>query len=299
MPEKTLGATRDDVCEIDKRQKGDGFGMMVSLAKLANPAMAPLKQWTKPLKPLGTKQTVALLFLTRGDLNYPKIWRKWMNDAHERITIYAHAKSPENVKTSWLAESLIGDYVETSYGTASIIAAELALLRAAVANKQNQFFILVSESCLPVKPLSKLLAVLEKDGRSRLIMSGPSQQAEANASKASRMREIAGEQTLSHSQWWILNREAAELICREPMLEMFARAVAPDEMWPGTPLNLLGYPIAERFVPLNPTWVKWLPTAEDPLPPSPATWDWDTLPTGMRLEIETGGWFFARKFSPL
>jgi len=96
---------------------------------------------------INNKYKVAFLFLTVNDINYPKIWKKYLN--LDKCNIYVHSKNKENVK-SFFSKYLIEGYVPTKWGDISIVKSLLLLLENAIKNKENKYFVFVSESCLPI-----------------------------------------------------------------------------------------------------------------------------------------------------
>ncbi len=242
--------------------------------------------------------TIAVLYLVRGDLNQPRLWEEWAHECSNRVRFYLHPKFPDEVMSPWLKKAVISSRVATEYGTPSIIAAELALLKAALKLKTNSFFVLASESCVPIKPLRSLLQCLDEDGRSRLAMQTYDDLRLSIPHKATRFHHVPllpRAKIRFHTQWWILNREAAEAVVEQPMLDLFAGVSAADESWPGTVLALRGYPWEERAVAADPTWTNWEATPQQPFPSSPKTYAEVSAATAEILR--NSPCFFARKFS--
>ena len=92
---------------------------------------------------------LAFLFLTREDVNYPKIWDKFFKNNMDRCNIYMHPKDGKKVK-SFFKDYIIDNITDTSWGRISIVKAMNNLLKAAIKDGTNQKFIFVSESCLPL-----------------------------------------------------------------------------------------------------------------------------------------------------
>ena len=93
---------------------------------------------------------IAYLFLLRSDINHPEIWSKYfVPDSRQYITRYVHSKEKHNIKTHWIRDALIEDIKETGWGF--IIDAYFSLFREALKDPNNIKFVLISESCVPVK----------------------------------------------------------------------------------------------------------------------------------------------------
>ena len=105
---------------------------------------------------------IAFLFLTRADVNFPKIWDKYFEGNEGKYTIYIHPKFPD--KTTWRTDRIISNLKETKWGF--ITKAYFELMREAVRNKENYKFITLSETCIPIQSFDKLYKELTKDNES-------------------------------------------------------------------------------------------------------------------------------------
>lgn len=97
---------------------------------------------------------IAFLFLVRDDLHFPDIWENYFRGHENKFTIYCHPKNPENVNTPWLKSNIIPKLVPTEWGR--ITDAYFTLINEALKNEENQKFITISESCLPLKSFNDL-----------------------------------------------------------------------------------------------------------------------------------------------
>ena len=90
-----------------------------------------------------------------------------------------------------------------------------------------------------------------------------------------------------HSQWILLNREAAASLAEDDFTSWFESVFAPDECYPGTILQAKGYPLEERVVNADPTWTDWRGGS------SPVSWSGVSSQKAANLAVS--GAFFARK----
>lgn len=130
-------------------------------------------------------------------------------------------------------------YADCADGSGSErIRRRMELLRRALADAENGFFVFVAEGSVPVRPLTDLVRLLEIDGRSRFAW----QDAGVAPHTA-----IPSSLVARHSPWLLLNREAAALLVEDDFSEYFA-SVAGDADWcyEGTVLSMKGYPLKER-----------------------------------------------------
>lgn len=252
-----------------------------------------------PAPPLGPNDKVAFLFLTRDLHGHPDIWEEYWRGHEDGIAVYGHAKERGFLmrpgRGGWLAAAQIAEQVPTEWADVSLVRAQLALLRAALVEPANRFFVFASESCVPVRPLRELLRLLSLDGRSRFRTQTMDEMLVSHPHKAARApldARIPGGQWRFHSQWLLLNREAAELLAANAaLLECFAGTRAPDECAFGTILHAAGYPLEQKVAAQDVTWTRW-PSPESPHPETIV----QSTPQ-LAGDIAGSGCFFARKFS--
>ncbi len=261
--------------------------------------LAPPSVPETAVPPLGADDRVAFLFLTRNMHNHPDIWEEYWRGHEDRIAVYGHARERHYLmlpgRGGWLAAAQIAEHLPTEWGDLSLVRAQLALLRAALADPRNRFFVFASESCVPVRPLRDLLRLVSLDGRSRFRVETTDELLERQPFKAARATpesRIPAGQWRFHSQWMLLNREAAELIAANAaLLECFTGTHAPDECAFGTLLHAAGYPLEKKVAAQDVTWSLW-PSLVSPHPETITQ-----VTPDLCGDIAGSGAFFARKFS--
>ena len=99
---------------------------------------------------------IAFLFLVIDDINFPTIWENYFRGNEDKFSIYCHPKNPNEVKTEWLKAGILdeNELVPTEWGF--ITRAYYNLLSAALKYPLNQKFVVVSESCIPLRGFSDL-----------------------------------------------------------------------------------------------------------------------------------------------
>lgn len=80
-------------------------------------------------------QKVALMFLTRADLNHTEIWKEWID--LEKYNVYNHSKDPAT--DPWFRQFRIAETQRNEWGF--LILAQQALLKAAVQDPENTKFV--------------------------------------------------------------------------------------------------------------------------------------------------------------
>lgn len=243
---------------------------------------------------LAPEPKVAFLFLTRGDVHHLDIWEEYLEQTRGRARVLAHTKDTSLIsEKSFLREAQIKEKIETEWASLSLVHATLVLLKTALADVDTTHFILVSESCVPVRPFDHLRMNLRRDDRSRMRMWSVADLKRVNPVKGSRMdylTRIAPENRWFHDQWICLSREDALIVIERDWLQCFERVYIPDECYFATVLAASGKPPLDALVNRPITWTAWQGGAHPRefakmLPRDVAT-------------ISESGCFFARKFPP-
>ena len=144
----------------------------------------------------------AFLFLTYEDLNRPEIWKNFFSKNAEH-NIYIHPKFKKRVRSNF-KKYIIHPHKETSWGDISIVKATLLLLQESFQNIQNKFFILCSDSCIPLYSFSKFKRYIASFNNLSVF----------NLKEKIRILNRDINYLCKTSQFWILNRDDAEIILR-------------------------------------------------------------------------------------
>ncbi|XP_042046113.1 glycosyltransferase BC10-like [Salvia splendens] len=94
---------------------------------------------------------IAFLFLTPGALPFEKLWDKFFQGNEGRFSVYVHASKDKPVHFSryFINREIRSDTVE--WGKISMVDAERRLLAIALKDSDNQHFVLLSDSCIPLR----------------------------------------------------------------------------------------------------------------------------------------------------
>jgi hypothetical protein len=260
--------------------------------RINKPTVENILQESLAPEAVGREPKLALLCLTRGDLHHPDIWQEWGNQSPNKVAFFAHAKNPDELKGGFLEGKQIDEYHETEWAEVSLVQATLALLNAALKDESVTHFTLVSESCVPIKPLREVMLRLKHDGRCQFGYKTFEEASEFARSRARITKGIPDDCWRFHSQWFLLNREAAKIVVRKDYTEGFKNYFASDESYFGTVLAMEGYPVDDLVYNHNVTWVHWDKTA----PRHPTS---HKILKGHHLtDILHSDALFARKFPP-
>jgi hypothetical protein len=269
--------------------------------------MAGGKRWKQPLTVVSdlpdSEQTIAtaspklaLMFLTKGGLNQPDAWRAWLDQASGDVTAYAHIKSISDASDDWFRDLQIREVIETKWGDISLVRAMMALLREALLNPQTTHFAFVSESCIPIKSWQEIRNRLRTDGRSQFHCVGQAEMKEKHLERFDAVPWVEARCRKIHSQWVMLNREAAQCLIEDDFTTAFETMTAPDEHYIGSVLAMKGYPLDDsKLYSKDITWVRWQDNPEQRIAPEWIT----TVNTALQREWMDFPGFFARKISPM
>jgi hypothetical protein len=248
----------------------------------------------QPLE-VGPIGKIAFLFLTRGDHFHARMWEEYWQGHEGSYSIYAHSAERRKLARGWLRDAQISENIPTAWGDISLVRAELALLKEALRNGDNSHFVFLSESCVPIRPWGELQRALALDGRSWFATESVHDLWNKDWGKACRPADapwIPANMWAFHSQWVLLNREAAELVVEDDFTEYFAKSFAADEAYVATVLRMKGYPIGEKVRSQNPTYFRFPEQAGT----RPHPLAFPKVTADLAVELATSGRFFARKF---
>lgn len=93
---------------------------------------------------------IAFMFLTPGSLPFERLWEKFFMAHEERFSIYVHAsrEKPVHVSPIFIGRDIHSEKVV--WGKISMVDAEKRLLANALLDTDNQHFVLLSDSCVPL-----------------------------------------------------------------------------------------------------------------------------------------------------
>lgn len=95
---------------------------------------------------------IALCFLTYKNLTQPKLWADIFNNYKDKLNVYIHNKFDFIDNEYGLHKYCIdkNNRVETMHAHKSLVKASLSLFKEAFIDESNDFFILLSDKCIPL-----------------------------------------------------------------------------------------------------------------------------------------------------
>ena len=157
------------------------------------------------------KKKIAFLFLVRKNHHCPKVWEYYLKHIDkQRYSTYCHSTFIPDQE--FLKQSLIPNRIPTAWADISLVRATLLLLQNALKDLHNTFFLLVSESCIPVQPFDKLYYFLIKNNKSLISFhNSPLTKLNRYQSLHPHMKAyIPFDNFKNQHQWMCLTREVVE-----------------------------------------------------------------------------------------
>ncbi|CAA0834231.1 Core-2/I-branching beta-1-6-N-acetylglucosaminyltransferase family protein [Striga hermonthica] len=94
---------------------------------------------------------IAFLFLTPGALQFERLWDKFLQGHEGRFSVYVHASKDKPVHFSCHFINRKIRSIKVTWGKFSMVDAERRLLANALKDPDNQHFVLLSDSCIPLR----------------------------------------------------------------------------------------------------------------------------------------------------
>ena len=238
---------------------------------------------------------IAFCFLTVGDVHKPHIWATFLKGKENLYNIYVHPKYPDRIK-SFLKNHIIPsyDHVSTKWGDISLVRATLKLFKNALADHNNKMFVLVSDSCIPIRNFDFVYSELIADQSN--IISSHSQQ---NSYTVLRYKQLKDQKFLTKSQfkkvsqWLAVNQKTAHFLVTNDYTDLYRNMFCPDEHYFANVLDKFNKPYNDRKL----TCVDWNNPSLDPkYRPYPKTFT--KLELSDIKKCRTTGALFLRKIVP-
>jgi hypothetical protein len=175
----------------------------------------------------GGKNKIAFLFLTIDNLKKGEIWYNFFKKNKSKATIYSHIKKPKLVNQGFLIKSDISEKVDTEWGDISLVIATNNLLREAYKDPDNEYFILLSDSTIPLYSLDEIYSKIINMGTSAINYFLP--KTPENKRRKDSVVGLKFVRFYRQPQWMILKREHVKFILDNDYTENFVNGRVPDE----------------------------------------------------------------------
>jgi len=236
---------------------------------------------------------LAFCFLTYANLSQPALWDSIFREEREKLNVYIHNKYPFIDTEYNIDRFCIPNCVVTEYGTATIVDATLMLFKQAFQDWENDFFVLLSDKCIPMYSFSYIYDYIFQKNQNII-----------NTHFADRERYwkitdksfICFDKFIKHDQWIVLNRRTVSFFLQYDFMPMFRQIICVDEHYFGNICDKYGLPYMKQQV----TFVNWYERSDSESDrPYPKTFVHLTNDDIRKIRIENPTCLFMRKVSPL
>ena len=253
---------------------------------------------------------IALCFLVTRNIINLSIWEDWWAGHEDQINIYSHFSRIGEITQPVLLNSRVRP-VPTRWGDITLVHAEGELYRAAITDRTNAFFVLLSETDIPVRTFAetyqRLMRVKSKGILAyRRIDPLDTDSPEPFTLKTTPCKHsmedygLLGTRLYAADQWKALSRQNAEdflaMLHNTAFVQMFTKCIkivpeslAPDELMYVNWMHYKHKRLANHFRNGHVTYVDFKGKAIHPVPFKQVT-------RGVRTGVCDTNAMFARKF---
>ncbi len=199
---------------------------------------------------------LAFLFLTKGNHSCEVAWNLFFKNVDvSKYSLYNHPKSQPT--QPFLKNNIIHHTTPTQWGDISLVKATLLLLQAAYTDTKNSYFILVSDSCIPVVDFQTLYYKLHSNNKSYLYYRHIGNRLDRYQKLSAVVRnKLAFHHFYSQHQWMILYRPHVKLAIDNNLISDFRWVHACDEHYFVSLFYLLGV-LKREFINQKTTYCDW------------------------------------------
>ncbi|XP_062229722.1 glycosyltransferase BC10-like isoform X1 [Phragmites australis] len=175
---------------------------------------------------------IAFMFLTPSSLPFEKLWEKFFMGHEDRYTIYVHASRDRPIHTSPIFTGRDIRSEKVIWGTISMVDAEKRLLAHALQDPENQHFVLLSESCVPLHNFDYIHSYLMETNVSFVDCFDDPGPHGAGRYSEHMLPEIVKRDWRKGAQWFTVKRQHAVLILADTLYYgKFKRYCKPGNEW--------------------------------------------------------------------
>ena len=231
-----------------------------------------------------SRKKIALCFLTYDNLSQPVLWKHFIKSDYN---IYIHNK---NNFSGIFKKFCIKNKVSTRWGNISIVNATILLFKEAFETKENEYFVLLSDKCIPLYNPKELYDKINNVDNNIILNYAINRNRHTGLTDKTFFLES---EFMKQHQWMILKRDTVKFFIEHDYTRIFGdKFFAPDEHYF---INIMNkYKIS--YINKQATYVNWdEPSDSKKHRELPKTYD--SLTNKMIKEILETGCFFMRKIS--
>ena len=203
---------------------------------------------------------LALCFLTYENVSQPKLWYQMIHPNQHLVNVYIHNKHP--FTDEYGLHTYCIPTIQTKYAHKSILEATLLLFKHALQDTENECFMLLSDTCIPLFSMETIHAKLS-------VHSSMTNYDSDCCSTRVRHVEPFFETFKKQSQWLMLNRSTAQFFVDHSFTHLYKDSFpAPDEHYFNNLCDKFNLPYVNKRL----TYVNWHPS-DPPHRLHPKTYD--------------------------
>lgn len=138
---------------------------------------------------------IAFCFLLYDTIQHNSVWERFLDGHDDRYNVYSHPKIVTKNTPDWIQKSKIRT-IKTSWCDESLVFAFLRMVKKGMEDPTNQYFCILSGTCIPLYDFDKVYDKVFKYSQSRMAFV-PKKYAFV----------FEGDTLHPHAQWMILNRK--------------------------------------------------------------------------------------------
>jgi hypothetical protein len=149
---------------------------------------------------------VTFCFIVTQDLNKETIWKRWLEGLDALrfpYKVVTHCSNPEQITSPYLKKTLMNRHYPTKWGR--ILRAEWELFKYAYEHTESEWFILLSESCIPIRSPQSFVDLYSKY-RSKSIVNYSPAWWDVQKHNRAELRSLPREYHIGHDTWLVLCR---------------------------------------------------------------------------------------------
>jgi len=156
------------------------------------------------LEKFNSQKKIAFCFLIYDKINNEEIWYNYFKNIDKnKYNIYIHYK--ENKPLTYFEKYKLNKIIKTEWCSESLVKAQNILLKKAMQDVDNQHFIFISNSCIPLKSFNYIYNSLNKN--------------KSYFNKANSLYKMNKFKLYKASQWCILNRTHSNVILNNIIMQ--------------------------------------------------------------------------------
>ena len=168
---------------------------------------------------------IAFCFLIYDTINHEELWHHFFDNINKsKYSIYIHYKVDSGLK--YFNQYKLNNCIETTYGDISIVKAQNILLSEALKDDNNEHFVFLSNSCIPLKNFDYVYEIL--NSKYSYFNLSPKEQCFPRCENL--LKHVDIENIQKASQWCILNRKHSSIMVNENYIAWYETMFAPDEI---------------------------------------------------------------------